>query len=428
MSEPLVSILMPAYRHETYITEAIASVLGQTEGDFELIVIDDASPDGTWEAIERIDDPRIRATRHETNQGAHATLNEALRAASGRFIAILNSDDHYRPERLARLLSAHAAAGHPETLLFSDVAFIDAAGAQAPEHHRAQDYLRLRGRCEALPAHLWWLAGNPAITTSNFFFPRSLSARVGGFADLRYTHDWEWAIRASCFTPPIWVHEALIAYRVHPANTLAEDDIWRHIHENTLIQTRAWAALGPLDADASQQAVSALLANDSLHPLPLLCALLRQLGGTPPENFLRPPVGGEWPLRALARKSGLADEAFYSAARIADLPQVIARQAKMVAERLRTIEHMNQEIADRDATIAAQHRMVEDRLNTINHMSQEIAHRDSTIATQAGQIEEQGRTIQELSDSLTTLRSAPLMRLYARLQRIKHALKTRTTP
>jgi glycosyltransferase involved in cell wall biosynthesis len=76
------------------------SVLAQTLGDLELIVIDDASRDGTWDAIQSIRDPRLRAFRHKDNQGAHVTLNEGLGLASGDFLAILNSDDAFHPERL----------------------------------------------------------------------------------------------------------------------------------------------------------------------------------------------------------------------------------------------------------------------------------------------------------------------------------------
>jgi glycosyltransferase involved in cell wall biosynthesis len=106
MTAPKISVIVPAFNHEAYIVDALHSVLAQTLGDLELIVIDDASRDGTWDAIQSIRDPRLRAFRHKDNQGAHVTLNEGLGLASGDFLAILNSDDAFHPERLERLVGA----------------------------------------------------------------------------------------------------------------------------------------------------------------------------------------------------------------------------------------------------------------------------------------------------------------------------------
>jgi len=78
MSTPLVSVIMPAYNHEAYIQQAIDSVLNQTWGNFELIIIDDASSDRTWGLISACKDARVRAYRHEVNQGAHEGLNNGL--------------------------------------------------------------------------------------------------------------------------------------------------------------------------------------------------------------------------------------------------------------------------------------------------------------------------------------------------------------
>ncbi|MFZ3174895.1 MAG: glycosyltransferase family A protein, partial [Thiobacillus sp.] len=90
-TSPLVSVLMPAYKHAPYVRAAVESVLGQTYGNLELIAIDDASPDATWTVLQSFEDARLRRYRHDANQGAHATLNEALGMARGEFVAIINS-------------------------------------------------------------------------------------------------------------------------------------------------------------------------------------------------------------------------------------------------------------------------------------------------------------------------------------------------
>lgn len=100
MNVPCISVIIPAYNHEPYIAAALQSVLQQTFGDFELIVIDDGSKDNTWYEIQQIVDTRLRAFRQE-NRGAAATINRGIEMARGRYVTILNSDDVYHPERLA---------------------------------------------------------------------------------------------------------------------------------------------------------------------------------------------------------------------------------------------------------------------------------------------------------------------------------------
>lgn len=99
-SAPKVSVVIPVYNRERYIGQAIDSILGQSFRDFELIVVDDGSSDGTPAVVERCGDPRIRLVRHETNQGIPQTRNRGLREARGEYVAWLDSDDVALPQRL----------------------------------------------------------------------------------------------------------------------------------------------------------------------------------------------------------------------------------------------------------------------------------------------------------------------------------------
>ncbi len=102
---PKVSIITPTYNVEPYIAQCIESVLAQTLTDWEMILVDDASTDGTVAVIERyLGDPRLKLFRNETNQGAGYTRNRCLDEATGEWIAILDSDDWYEPNRLERLV------------------------------------------------------------------------------------------------------------------------------------------------------------------------------------------------------------------------------------------------------------------------------------------------------------------------------------
>lgn len=99
MSEPKISVIMPAYNAEKYIKEAIDSILSQTFGDFEFIIIDDGSTDNTCAIIESYSDSRIRFFRNEKNMGVAATLNRGLDLARGEYIARMDSDDISMPKR-----------------------------------------------------------------------------------------------------------------------------------------------------------------------------------------------------------------------------------------------------------------------------------------------------------------------------------------
>ena len=113
--ECLVSILLPAYNSGHMIGTAIQSVLNQTQRRFELIVINDCSTDDTLGVVERFarGDARIKLLHTKRNGGPAAARNIGFDAARGRWIALLDSDDAYVPERLARLLEfADANAAH----------------------------------------------------------------------------------------------------------------------------------------------------------------------------------------------------------------------------------------------------------------------------------------------------------------------------
>lgn len=97
---PLVSILMPAYKTASYLREAVDSMLAQTFKDFELIVLNDCSPDDTEEILDTYDDPRIVRYKGEKNVGLSNVLNVGLEMARGKYIARMDSDDISLPKRL----------------------------------------------------------------------------------------------------------------------------------------------------------------------------------------------------------------------------------------------------------------------------------------------------------------------------------------
>jgi glycosyltransferase involved in cell wall biosynthesis len=98
----LVSVVIPALNREKYLPTAIGSVLAQTYSDFEVIVVDDGSADGTRQVAEEYarKDPRVRCLAHGQKKGAQAARNSGIHAARGQWIAFLDSDDQWLPDSL----------------------------------------------------------------------------------------------------------------------------------------------------------------------------------------------------------------------------------------------------------------------------------------------------------------------------------------
>ena len=98
----LVSIIMPSYNTASYIADSIRSVLAQTYPNWELLIVDDCSTDETDSVVASFGDPRIRYFKNEKNGGAAVSRNRALREAKGKWIAFLDSDDLWTPDKLEK--------------------------------------------------------------------------------------------------------------------------------------------------------------------------------------------------------------------------------------------------------------------------------------------------------------------------------------
>jgi len=106
--EVRASIVIPTYGAEETLRRAVDSALGQSLRDIEVIVVDDASPDRSWPLIAEImqRDQRVRALRNKRNQGKSISMNRAVSIARGRWLAVLDADDWYHPDRLEALIEA----------------------------------------------------------------------------------------------------------------------------------------------------------------------------------------------------------------------------------------------------------------------------------------------------------------------------------
>ncbi|MBY3167864.1 glycosyltransferase family 2 protein [Rhizobium laguerreae] len=123
---PTVSVIIPTYNRARFIREAIESVFSQTYRDFELIVIDDGSTDETAKIVRALVDNRLNFIRQE-NRGRSAARNRAIALARGRYIAFLDSDDMYLPDKLAQQVDYMDS--HPEDgMIYTSAMCIDGDG------------------------------------------------------------------------------------------------------------------------------------------------------------------------------------------------------------------------------------------------------------------------------------------------------------
>ena len=101
--DPMFSIVIPTYNRKTELLTAINSVLAQTYQNFEIVVVDDGSSDGTKEAIDALNNGRINYVKHQNRSGANAARNTGIKAAKGNYISFLDSDDLFLENKLERL-------------------------------------------------------------------------------------------------------------------------------------------------------------------------------------------------------------------------------------------------------------------------------------------------------------------------------------
>ena len=113
---PFFSVVIPLYNKEEYINETINSVLGQSFTDFEIIVVNDYSTDGSLKKVKNINDARIKVFTNERNQGLSATRNKGISLAKGKIIALLDADDLWLPDFLLNIKKLHEK--FPEASIF----------------------------------------------------------------------------------------------------------------------------------------------------------------------------------------------------------------------------------------------------------------------------------------------------------------------
>lgn len=177
MDNPLVSVLVTVYKQGRYVRETLESVLSQSYRNWEMIVTDDHSPDNSLEEIRRVSDPRMQIVARPQNSGlANIPRNEMIRAAKGKYLAFLDGDDIWLPEKLGKQVAFMER--NPE-FAFSHVAcmVVDETGEDL--------YLRNGGNYPPNGDCFRLLLEKTFICTSAVMLKRSLVDKVGLFSEDR---------------------------------------------------------------------------------------------------------------------------------------------------------------------------------------------------------------------------------------------------
>jgi glycosyltransferase involved in cell wall biosynthesis len=215
---PRFSVVLPTHERPDRLRRAVRSVLDQAFGDFELLIVDDASADGTPEVTAGFDDPRVRAFRNPTNRGAAASRNRALGEARGELIAILDDDDAVLPG-LQEAFDRAFAGAPPETGFGWCGARVVAETPDGPQVRLEAVWSpEVANREEA---HRLFLTRRMIGTNGGLVVRRELLEREGGFDEaFPCAEDTDLLVRLSRAAEFLVVPEILIEIREHAGDRM----------------------------------------------------------------------------------------------------------------------------------------------------------------------------------------------------------------
>ncbi len=212
-ADPLVSVIMPAYNAERFLGASIDSVLGQSYSALELIVVDDGSTDRSFEIAEQFaaQDRRVKILRQD-NAGVACARNAAIRGATGLFVAPIDADDLWHPDKLRKQVAAFKAS-HPITgFVYCPALKIDELGRPVSRCFRG-----------SRPQGIVWLqlfVNNFTGNASTPLFRAECLRELGGYEESLFVtnafgaEDWDLCLRIAARYEAVYVPECLVGYRI----------------------------------------------------------------------------------------------------------------------------------------------------------------------------------------------------------------------
>jgi len=242
MNDTLISIIIPTYNRVDLISKAIESVFKQTYQNFEIIVVDDGSTDGTKEYMESVNYKKIKYIRIK-NSGVSIARNKGIELSSGEYVAFLDSDDYWIPEKLEKQLLLFKS-DRDLCMLYSNFCYVDNDGRENSEpalnlpKNNKIDYTKvfLDGGC--------------------FPYPSTVMLKKKGLSGIKFfdksliqSEDLDFWLRISFDKKIRFIDENLAKIRIHSGNTTkSRVDVWlgvlRVIRKNSLVLKQKGFDLG----------------------------------------------------------------------------------------------------------------------------------------------------------------------------------------
>lgn len=208
MAVPLISVVMPTYNYGRFIHDAVSSILGQTCGRLELIVVDDASTDETVQLLRQLRDPRLSIIEREENSCSGVLArNDGMRQAQGTYIAVADADDVSLPHRLD--LQMRCLEDRQLDFVGGGVVPVDPSGQTAGREVIKPDI----GTSGAYRAAL--LTGKTPLLHQTMLFRRAVLDRLDGYGPFLSSGDTEFLMRASRYFRFGNVEEVVVRARKH---------------------------------------------------------------------------------------------------------------------------------------------------------------------------------------------------------------------
>jgi glycosyltransferase involved in cell wall biosynthesis len=207
---PQVSVILPVYNGEAYLREAVDSILAQTFADFELLIINDGSTDGSERIIASYKDNRVKHLKNEQNRGLIFSLNRGVEAAKGTYLARMDADDIALPERLEKQLAYLQRTG--AGIVASRVKLIDPEGNPLPDWPEDRDNVR--------PEHIRrYLRKSNCIAHPTVFGKTELFKRYPYHFGQKYSEDYDLWLRMAADKIRIEkMEEPLLLHRILPSS------------------------------------------------------------------------------------------------------------------------------------------------------------------------------------------------------------------
>lgn len=221
MSNPLVSVIIPSYNHENYISHALESIVRQSYRPIEIVLVDDGSKDRTLEVAREFlsrNSPSALVIS-QPNMGAARAINNGILRSRGKYINVLNSDDFFELDRIEACVQA--AEQYGLEFIYTGVNYINALGGISEEGDHVSSLRRVEKEASLKYPTLGFafLKNQLAVSTGNMFIGRSLVDKVGLFNSYLYIHDWDYVLRCMFYVEPYFLPQKMYNYRLHDSNS-----------------------------------------------------------------------------------------------------------------------------------------------------------------------------------------------------------------